>query len=152
MRRCGRCSSRLRVDSAFVAYLHLTLQRSLGGAPQTAYIASRRMAPYWGTPPKLLLARAAKRKPFVAELLLTATCGLGEADAAPFVAKRCKPRLSTPTRISEDRRHRCKQKGPPVKTRSPCLGQTVLWSSLTSTSDMSFARVLTSCAQRAQWP
>ena len=90
------------------------------------------MAPYWGTPPKLLLMRAVIRKPFAPELFRTTTCGLGEADAAPFVAKRCKPRLPSPTRIPED-----KEKGPPAKTRSPLIRLLV---SAHIASDMSFAQ------------
>ena len=48
-----------------------------GGAPQAAYIATRRMAPFWGTPPKLLWACTVNRNHFAREVFRTATCGLG---------------------------------------------------------------------------
>jgi hypothetical protein len=50
------------------------------------------MAPYWGTPPKLLLARAAKHKPFAPELIEPSNA-----------------RLPPSTRIFENRRQRRKK-------------------------------------------
>ena len=38
---------------------------------------------------------------FSPEILRTTTCGLAEADAAPFVAQRCKPQRPPPTCIPE---------------------------------------------------
>ena len=118
MRRCGRCSSLLRFDFSGVAVAFLVLCVFSCGEAWVAYpkrLTSLRDE--WrliGVPHPSFYWRAIKRGHFALEIFRTTTCGLGEADAAPFVAKRCKPRLPPPTRIP-----RGQKKGPPVQNEKP---------------------------------
>jgi hypothetical protein len=68
------------------------------------------------------------------------------------VSRVCLPQLASPRTEDEDKDKDAKKKSLSLKTRSPCTDESVLWSPLTSLSDMSFAHVLTSCARCAQWP